>query len=253
MKLDHPLITNTAGLAAAAWIRWWMSSLDRRFVLADPLTDMELDVPDRRVIYVFWHEYILPPLYRCGLKNITILLSRHDDADILERVAGHLGYNVVRGSTFDGGSAALRALLKTSRRNHLGISTDGPRGPRRVMSLGPIYLAAKLGMSIVPMGFGYDRPWRLNSWDRFAIPRPFSRCRGIFGPAMHVPRRADRDELEQHRQRVERVLLELTDEAEAWAASGERRPGERPFNPGKLRRIESPPPGDARGAKIHAA
>jgi hypothetical protein len=118
------------------------------------------------------------------------------------------------------------------------------------MSLGPIYLAAKLGLPIVPMAFGYDRPWRLNSWDRFAVPRPFSRLRGIFGSPLYVPRLADRDELEQHRQRVERVLLELTDEAETWAASGERREGERPFNPGKLRRLVSeggPANGEHRG------
>ena len=55
---------------------------------------------------------------------------------------------------------------------NLTITPDGPRGPRRQLAQGPVYLASKLGMPIVAMGFGYDRPWRFNSWDRFAIPRP---------------------------------------------------------------------------------
>ena len=59
---------------------------------------------------------------------------------------------------------------------HLTITPDGPRGPRRHMAPGPIYLASKLGLPLVLMGYAYDRPWRLHSWDRFAIPRPGSRA-----------------------------------------------------------------------------
>ena len=55
---------------------------------------------------------------------------------------------------------------------HLTITPDGPHGPRRRMAPGPIYLASKLGLPLVLMGYAYDRPWRLPSWDRFAVPRP---------------------------------------------------------------------------------
>jgi hypothetical protein len=89
-----------------------------------------------------------------------------------------------------------------------------------VLSSGPIYLASKLRMPILCMGLGYDRPWRLNSWDRFAIPRPYSRARGILGPPIVIPADLDRDGIEAHRLQVEEVMNRLSLEAEAWAEAG---------------------------------
>jgi hypothetical protein len=79
------------------------------------------------------------------------------------------------------------------------------------------------------MGLGFDRPWRLKSWDKFAVPRPFSRARGVVGPQIFIPANLDRGELQLRRQGVERLLNQLTAEAEAWAASGRRRTGEAPI------------------------
>jgi lysophospholipid acyltransferase (LPLAT)-like uncharacterized protein len=229
MKLNHPLITKTAGLIATSFIRRWMGTLDSRWVLYEPEVDPALSC-ERPRLYLFWHEYVLLPLDRAGHADLTMLLSRHRDAEVLSRVAQHLGFGVVRGSTFDGASSALRDLIRISRRGHLTMTPDGPRGPRRVMAPGPIYLASKLGLPIVPMGFGYDRPWRLKSWDRFAVPRPYSRVRGIMGPEIRLPRRLDRDGLEHYRLQVERMVTRLSDEAEAWAEAGTPKIGERPFS-----------------------
>ena len=63
-------------------------------------------------------------------------------------------------------------MLRLSRQAHLVITPDGPRGPRRQVQAGMVYLAARTGVPIVPVGIGYDRPWRTKSWDRFAVPRP---------------------------------------------------------------------------------
>jgi len=94
------------------------------------------------------------------------------------------------------------------------------------MAIGAVYLASKLGLPIVPMGLGVDRPWRAKSWDRHAVPRPFSQVRGILGPAINIPPDLDRQQLEMSRGRVERLLTDLTLEAEDWAASGASRQGE---------------------------
>jgi lysophospholipid acyltransferase (LPLAT)-like uncharacterized protein len=212
-----------------------METLDARWALYDRRVDTTLDLGEQKRIYVLWHEYILLPLERRGNCGYSMLMSRHRDADLLCRVAGHLGYGVVRGSTFDGGSTSLRELIRTARTHHLAITPDGPRGPRRRMEVGPIYLASKLGMPIVPMGYGYDRPWRLNSWDRFAIPRPYSRVRAVWGPEVFIPRRLDRDGLEHWRREIERMVNVLTADAEAWAESGDRREGESPFRRDVLR------------------
>jgi hypothetical protein len=111
------------------------------------------------------------------------------------------------------------------------MTPDGPRGPRRQLAQGPIYLASRLQLPLVVMGFGYDRPWRTNSWDRFAVPRPFSRARAIIGPPLMVPPDLNRVSLEQSRRRVEHLLNCLTNEAEAWAAAGTRKSGEVSISP----------------------
>jgi hypothetical protein len=141
---------------------------------------------------------------------------------------------VVRGSTRRGGAAALRKLLDEGELNHLAITPDGPRGPRRRLAQGPIYLASKLQMPLVLLGFGYDRPWRARSWDRFAVPRPGSRARAVVSPEIHVPAGLDRGEQEHFRMRVEGLLNRLTSEAEAWAASGRRKLGQYGLVPGPV-------------------
>ena len=182
MKLDHPLLTKLGGLLGSSAVRLWMSTLDYKSAVYDPSVDPALPECQGQKIYIFWHEYILFPLAIRGHCNLAMLLSQHRDANILSRVAFHMGFEFVRGSTRRGGVAALRELLRRSERMHLAITPDGPRGPRRQLAPGAIYLASKLQMPLVVMGFGFDRPWRAGSWDRFAIPRPGSRARVVVAP-----------------------------------------------------------------------
>ena len=224
MKDRTPLWLRCAGMLSAKGLHAWMGTLDFRAMFYDSSVDAIYESEKPR-IYVFWHEYILIPLFIRGNCNLTMLLSRHRDADILARVAHHMGHECVRGSTYRGGSAALIELARRGRHMHMAITPDGPRGPRRQLAQGPIFLASRLGLPIVPMGLGFDRPWRTPTWDKFAIPRPFSRARGIVGPEIDIPADLDRDGMEVHRQAVERLLTGLTIEAETWAASGERRAG----------------------------
>jgi hypothetical protein len=138
------------------------------------------------------------------------------------------------------------------------------------MAVGAVYLASKLGLPIVPLGFGTDHPWRAKSWDSHAIPRPFSRVRGIVGPAITIPTDIDREQLEVCRRRVERLLTDLTLEAEDWAASGAHRRGEvcerpqarilqpgrhislTPEDPDVVPYLESTKPLDSSGSRISA-
>ena len=178
-------------------------------------------------IYIFWHEYILFPLYLRGHCNMAMLLSRHRDAEMLSHAAYHLGFDFVRGSTNRGGVTAIRGLLAKSRTMHLTITPDGPRGPRRRLAPGCVYLASKLELPLVVMGYGYDRPWRVrSSWDQFAIPRPYSRARAVPSGEIFVPPDLDREQLEHYRQRIEGLLNRLTAEAEAWAEAGTRKIGQ---------------------------
>ena len=224
-------MTKLGGLVMAKGIRAWMSTLDYRAVYYDQSID-PIHGGNQQRIYIFWHENILLPLYVRGNCNLAMLLSQHPDAEILSHTAYHMGFDCVRGSTYHGGAKALLELKERSRNQHLTITPDGPRGPRRQLAQGPIYLASRLQMPLVVMGFGYDRPWRANSWDRFAVPRMFSRARAILSPPLMLPSDLDRDGIEKCRLRVENLLNALTCEAEAWAEAGTKKAGELPIRPG---------------------
>lgn len=228
-KQFPPIVYRSAGLLTAFCLRRWLGTLNYKIAYYDPHVDPASPYSNGRKIYIFWHEYILFPVYLRGHCNIAMLLSRHRDAALLAETASFLGFDVVRGSTARGGVAAIRELLRKSRGMHLTITPDGPRGPRRQLAPGPVFLSSKLGIPLVPMGYGYDRPWRMNSWDRFALPRPFSRARAVIGGEIQVPPHLDRDGLEHFRLRTEQFLTSLTLEAESWAAAGNHKIGEQPL------------------------
>jgi lysophospholipid acyltransferase (LPLAT)-like uncharacterized protein len=217
MNLDHPLINKSAALLTRATVCGWMATLDYKASAYDPSIDPASPDCNQRGIYIFWHEYIPPLLYLRGNCDLAMLMSRHRDADVLSRLAMHFGFDFVRGSTRRGGDGALRELIRKSRTHHLTITPDGPRGPRRKLAAGSIYLASKLGLPLIAMGLGYDRPWRLPTWDRFAIPRPCSRARIVASPRIWVPSDLDREGIEYYRQRTETLLTRMTLEAESWA------------------------------------
>ncbi len=249
-------MTKLGALVMAKGIRAWMSTLDYKVVYYDRSID-PIHGGNQQRIYIFWHENILLPLYVRGHCNLAMLLSQHPDAEILSHIAYHMGFDCVRGSTYHGGAKALLELKDRSRNQHLTITPDGPRGPRRQLAQGPIYLASRLQLPLVVMGFGYDRPWRANSWDRFAVPRMFSRARAILSPPLMLPGDLDRDGIEKCRIRVEHLLNDLTCEAEAWAASGTKKVGEVTIRPGHAPVPEHLPLVDASGQHLpihsHAA
>ena len=231
MKIQSHIAIGSCSLIAAGVIRQWLGTVRSRVQYGDRLVDpIHQDFRGPK-IYVFWHENILIPLYLRGHCNIAMLLSRHADANVLDRVARMMGFGVVRGSTFRGGSTALRELSLRARNESLTITPDGPRGPRRRLAVGCVFLASTMNIPIVAMGFGYDRPWRLGTWDKFAIPRPGSRSRAVVSRPIHIPPKLDRDGLEAHRIGVEQILNCLSNDAEGWAVAGGRRSGDYSVKP----------------------
>ena len=224
---------------ATQGIGLWMRTLDARVAYQDPDLDPAFSRAPRR-IYVFWHENILLPLFLRGGCEIVTLMSQHRDADVLVRIARLLGFDCVRGSSYHGGTKALKRLVRVATESHIAITPDGPRGPRRQLAPGPIFLASKLRMPIVPIGVGYDRPWRMGSWDRFAVPRPFSRARVVLGESIVVPPELSRQELEASQLIVQQHLDGVTAEAEAWAAATTRKQSEFATRPIASRKYGDP-------------
>jgi lysophospholipid acyltransferase (LPLAT)-like uncharacterized protein len=145
---------------------------------------------------------------------------------MISQSAQFLGMKCIRGSSTHGGSVALKQFVQLKDHDILAFVPDGPQGPYRHLAPGAIFLASKLQLPVVLLGVGYDRPWRMSSWDRFAVPRPFSRGRIISSPMLSIPKRLSRFDMEHYRSKLETLLTQLTDEAENWAVSGEPLAGE---------------------------
>lgn len=195
-----------------------------------------VDPKSQLAIVAFWHEYIISAAPGIGSSaNITALCSQHRDGELVALTCEGAGMNVVRGSTSRGGAAAIRQLKHYAKFSNIGLTPDGPRGPRRKMSPGAIFLAAKLGLPIIPIGIGVSSPIRLDTWDKFVIPKPWSRIRLIIGPRVPIPRKVSRDDLAALSGSLEKVINDLSDEAESWADSGRDLEGQRPMK--RVRRM----------------
>lgn len=218
MKIRKPWLIKAAGFSAAWALRLWLGTLSYRYRPLGPNVDPKRPECRDRYIYAFWHEGLLLPAYQYGRAGVHVLISEHADGQLIAEVCRHLGFPTVRGSPKRGAVKATRQMVKLARTAHLAITPDGPRGPRREVQPGLVYLAARTGLPIVPAGFAYDRPWRARSWDRFAMPRPWSRATCVTGEPICVPAAIPREELEDFRRRVEVELLRVTEAAERLAA-----------------------------------
>lgn len=142
-------------------------------------------------IFAFWHESLLSCAWRFRGLGIAILISRSFDGELIARTVERLGFLAVRGSSSRGGAAGLRGMAAAFHDEHTcAFTADGPRGPRRVAKAGPVQLAEHTGASWI--GCFHAEPnhaWRLRSWDRFVIPKPFATIR--FGWSAHVSVQAE--------------------------------------------------------------
>jgi len=217
MKFRSPLLISVIGILGAWLVRLWVGTLRYRYCPLGLDVRPELLGPDERYIYVFWHENMLLLAYQYGRPNVRVLISQHADGQIIAEICRHLGFGLVRGSTTRGGIEAMREMLRAGETHHLAITPDGPRGPRRHLEPGLVYLAARTGLPIVPIGIGYCRPWRMASWDRFALPRPFTLGTCVTADPIRVPPDADRHELDRYQDLVADKMSKVNALAENWA------------------------------------
>ncbi len=127
-------------------------------------------------VYAFWHRSLLACAYRFRNKGIAILISRSFDGELIARTVELLGFRAVRGSSSRGGAAGLRGMERAYREGlRCAITADGPRGPAMVAKPGAAQLAELVGASVGAFYALPERAWELRTWDRFLIPKPFSR------------------------------------------------------------------------------
>ena len=133
--------------------------------------------PPTACVYAFWHRSLLACAWRFRKMNIAILISSSFDGELIARTVELLGFTAIRGSSSRGGAAGLRNMERAFHEGrYCAITADGPRGPAMVAKPGVTQLAQLVGESHVGAFYVLpQRAWELRSWDRFLIPKPFSR------------------------------------------------------------------------------
>jgi len=181
---------------------------DRANVLGKPVAG--------NYIAALWHNRLL--LISFVLKKFfpnrpgAGLISASRDGDLIADVTQRFGFDVVRGSSSRMGASALLELseILASGRDVL-LTPDGPRGPVYELGPGVIFLAQKTAAPVVPINMEYSSCWRVKSWDRFIIPKPFSKVRVIIGPPQQIKPTSTPEEFEEERLRLQSAMLSLVE------------------------------------------
>lgn len=174
-------------------------------------------------ILAFWHGRIAMMVFSWASKApIGMLISRHRDGEMIANVIAQFGFRSIRGSAAKpgsdkakGGQAALMAMVRALRNGEsVGITPDGPRGPRMRASEGAAALARLSGVPVIPAAFAVRRRRVLGSWDKFIVPLPFTRGVFVWGEPIVVDRKAGGPEIERAKVAIEDALNAVTHEAD---------------------------------------
>jgi len=169
----------------------------------------------RPVIYALWHNRIFAmPYSKPKLspdREVCVLTSASKDGAILERAVRSFGITSVRGSSSRRGAAALVALRKKLKAGAtVTITPDGPKGPRYKVQPGVVKLAQASEAPIVALSIEFKKCWRLKSWDRFCIPKPFSQVCVHLEDGIEISKDLSDDEFEKARDDLEELMKQCT-------------------------------------------
>src|SRR5512136_1044800 len=162
------------------------------------------------VVFACWHQrffsgFFVPRIF--GM-NPCIMISQSRDGDVVSDVVARIGWVPVRGSTSRGGKKALQEMITGVENYRMGAHiVDGPQGPPQIIKPGLIALASQTGAAICPGYISYDNPWIFNIWDRFMIPKPFSRVLIRAGDFIFVPKNLDEKAFEEARLDIENKII----------------------------------------------
>ncbi|UWZ83311.1 lysophospholipid acyltransferase family protein [Occallatibacter riparius] len=207
---ESPRFTFTQRIVLAVvprimWALLWIVGLTWRFELiaedgAAPIPPGQKVPPQ---IYCFWHQCVLPCTFYFRWSRAIILISRSFDGELITRILRLFGFDAVRGSSSRAGREGLMGLKRIIENGRTAIFTaDGPRGPIYETKMGPIKLAQLTGVPIDVFHLQPERAWAMNSWDRFLVPRPFTRIIVSWAKGVTVPADIAADQLEPKRQEL---------------------------------------------------
>lgn len=180
--------------------------------------------PPAKGIFCFWHRCTLPCGWYFRKFKCSILISQSFDGELIARTLARLGYNSVRGSSSRGGFAGMLSLRDVlAKGDPVVFTADGPRGPIYQTKIGPVKLAQMTGEPIGSFYLLPERAWVMKSWDRFLVPKPFSRVVVSWAREVRVPAAdASPEVLEAKRVELNDALERARKRAERYFAKQDR-------------------------------
>lgn len=158
-------------------------------------------------IFCFWHQCVLPCAVYFRRTRATILISRSFDGELITRTLRLFGFRAVRGSSSRSAREGLLGLMQVIESGEPAIFTaDGPRGPIYQTKMGPIKLAQLTGAPIGAFHLEPERAWVVNSWDRFLVPKPFTRIVVSWSRYTHIPGDLPPQEFERRREELNAAI-----------------------------------------------
>lgn len=217
MRIRSVWLTKCLAWLAVLLLKLLFATCRKRFAIHPGTSGWDAKVSGR-FLYSVWHDVLFFPLLVAKPQHMSALASRHQDGGYVAEILRLLNVEPYRGSTARGGAQAVRQLLDAAERRHITLTPDGPRGPRRQMKDGIVFLASRTGLPIVPAAFSCRRGLRVKgTWTDMLIPFPFTTAYCILGEPIHVPAELTRDEMNRHTQRVQQAMDELYARVEDWA------------------------------------
>lgn len=172
-------------------------------------------------IAAFWHYGVIYIVHQARGLPYVAMVSPSKDGEYISRILQSKGFATVRGSRSKGGIGALKGLIRQIKKGKTGVLVaDGSQGPAREAQPGAVMLARHTGVPVVPLGWAASHYWTFRSWDKTALPKPFSRIEITYGEPLYVPQNADAAQLEKYRLELEKRLNELYEKG--WAKFGRK-------------------------------
>ena len=169
-------------------------------------------------ILCFWHgRLLMMPLSWNNKKKINVLISAHSDGQLLSKTVKYFDIETIIGSSSKGGSEAIRNIIKSLKSGiSIGMTPDGPRGPRMKINSAIIKIASLTGNKIVPLSYSVKKKIFLNSWDKFLVALPFGKGCFIWGKPIKIKKNISNNEDLKLSNKLEKILIKLTKEADQY-------------------------------------
>jgi lysophospholipid acyltransferase (LPLAT)-like uncharacterized protein len=174
-KFAKKLLANIGPYLAYYLLRFIYISCKKEFIF-----DKKYNGDD--IIIASWHgELIMSPFNllelnkRFGMKKPYLMISNHNDGEVISNIFKLFGFESIRGSSSKNGARVLLQAIKLVKNGHnMALTPDGPRGPRHSLADGIAVIAKKSNKNILAINFNVDRFWQFRSWDKMVLPKPFS-------------------------------------------------------------------------------